>query len=74
MEGMVELMVVQAKLSDEMFEKWNVEEDEFTVALIHHNIMNDPEIVKIQRENMMKLGMGGMMGMGGLGGMGGMGM
>lgn len=47
---------------DEMFEKSGVEEEEFTTALIYHNVMNDPEIQRIQLENMKKLGMGGMMG------------
>lgn len=44
MEGMITLMIEQAKMADEMFEKTGVEEEEFTIALIHHNIMHDPEI------------------------------
>jgi hypothetical protein len=30
-----------------MFERSGVEEEEFTTALIYHNIMNDPEVMKI---------------------------
>lgn len=66
MEGMITLMVEQAKMADEMFEKTQVEEEEFTIALIHHNIMQDPEIMRIQMENMRKLGFGGMGGFGGM--------
>lgn len=72
-ESMVDLMVMQAKMSDQMHSKYDVEEDEFTVALLHHNVMNDPEIQRIQFENMRKLGMGGGMGGMGMGGMPGMG-
>ena len=50
-----------------MHEKTGIEEDEFTMALIFHNVMHDPEIMKIQMENMQKLGLGPMMG--GMGGM-----
>ena len=41
---MIDLMVMQAKMSDNMFEKHGVEEDELTAALLHHRVMNDPEI------------------------------
>lgn len=47
MEGMLLMMVEQAKLSDEMFEKHGVEEEDFTAALIFHNTMQDPEVQKI---------------------------
>jgi hypothetical protein len=70
MEQMLDLMVMQAKMSDQMHTKYDVEEEDFTVALLHHDLMNDPEIMRIQFENMRKLGMGG--GMGGMPGMGGM--
>ena len=65
---MVEMMVEQAKLSDEMYEKFGVDEDEFNQSLIHYNLMHDPEVQRIMMENMKKLGlgpgMGGGMGMG----------
>jgi hypothetical protein len=47
MEQMLDLMVMQAKMSDQMQTKYDVEEDDFTVALIHHDLMNDPEIMRI---------------------------
>jgi hypothetical protein len=44
MEGMMDMMVEQAKLSDEMFEKYGVDEDDFNAAMVRYNLMNDPEI------------------------------
>ena len=41
--------------------------EEFNHAMLTFNVMNDPEVAKKVKENMMKLGMGG--GMGGMGGM-----
>jgi hypothetical protein len=67
MEAMLEMMVEQAKMADEMFAQTGIEEEEFTTALIYHNVMNDPEIMRIQMENMKKMGLGNMMG--GFGGM-----
>ena len=69
MEAMLSMMVDQAKLADEMFEKSGIEEEEYTTALIYHGVMNDPEIMRMQMENMKKMGLGGMMG-GGQGGFG----
>lgn len=54
-----------------MYDVHGVEEDDFNAAMIHYRIMEDPEIQRIQFENMKKMGMGGMFG-GGMGGMGGM--
>ena len=62
MEGMIDMMVEQSKLSDELFEKFKVEEEEFNTAMIHYNLMNDPEITSIIMQNMRKLGLGGGMG------------
>jgi hypothetical protein len=45
MESMFEMMVQQSKLSDEMFFEHGVDEEELNHALIHYNLMNDPEIV-----------------------------
>ncbi len=66
----MEMMVEQAKLSDDMYEHHGVDEEEFNQAMIHYNLMNDPEVQRKVMENMRKLGFGG----GGMGGMGGMGM
>ena len=65
MEGMIDMMIEQSKLADDMYEKFNVEEEDFNAAMIHYNLMNDPEITRIIMENMRKLGLGGMGGMGG---------
>lgn len=64
-EGMMEMMVEQSKLSDEIYFRFSVDDDEFNHAMIKHNLMNDPEIQKIMMSNMQKLGMG----QGGFGGM-----
>ena len=62
MEAMAEMMVEQAKLADQMFLTSGIEEEEFTQALLYHNIMNDPEVMKFQFDSMKKMGLGGMMG------------
>lgn len=67
MEGMIEMVVEQSKLSDEIYFKYGVDDDEFNSAMMKHGLMNDPEIQKTLMANMQKLGMGG-------GGMGGFGM
>jgi hypothetical protein len=59
MEGMMEMMVEQAKLSDDMYENHGVDEEEFNQAMIHYNLMNDPEVQRKVMENMRKLGFGG---------------
>jgi|LauGreDrversion4_2_1035121.scaffolds.fasta_scaffold689896_1 hypothetical protein len=74
-DSMMEMMMEQAKLSDEMYEQHGVDEEEFNEAMIFYNLMHDPEIQRKVMENMHKLGfLGGAGGMGGPGGMGGMGM
>lgn len=68
-EAMMEMMVEQSKLSDEIFFKFNVDDDEFNHAMVKHNLMNDPEIQRTLMMNMQKLGINpGMMGGGGMGG------
>lgn len=66
----MEMMIEQAKLGDEMFEQYGIEEEEFNAAMLYYQLMNDPEVVRVMQDNMKKLGLGG--GMGGMGG--GMGM
>jgi hypothetical protein len=64
-EGMMEMMVEQSKLSDDIYFKFGVDDDEFNHAMVKHNLMHDPEIQRILMTNMQKLGMG----QGGFGGM-----
>lgn len=64
----MDMMMEQAKLSDEMYELHGVDEEEFNASMLHYNLMNDPEVTKVMMENMKKLGLGG----GGMGGMMGM--
>jgi hypothetical protein len=70
MEGMLDMMIEQAKLSDELFDTYHTEEEEFNAAVLHFDLMNDPEVTRIINDNMRKLGLGGQGGMGGM--MGGM--
>lgn len=68
---MLEMMVQQAILADDMFDRYGIEEEDFNAAVVYYNLMNDPEVNRKMMESMQKLGaMGGMGGMGG--GMGGM--
>jgi len=46
MEQMMVMMVEQAKIQDEMFERHGVEEDEFNEAVMHHRLFEDPEIMR----------------------------
>lgn len=59
MEGMIEMVVEQSKLSDEIFEKYGVDDDEFNYAMMKHGLMQDPEIQRVLMSNMQKMGMGG---------------
>jgi hypothetical protein len=68
MESMMDMMIEQAKLSDDMFQTYTVEEEEFNTAMLYYNLMQDPEINAVIMNNMKKLGLGGGM-MGGMMGM-----
>ena len=67
MEQMFDMMIEQARLSDEMHTKYGVDEDDFNAAMLHYNLMHDPEIQRTIMMNMQKLGIPGM-GAGGMGG------
>ena len=51
-EGMMEMMVEQCKLSDEIYFKFGVDDEEFNFAMVKHNLMNDPEIQRTLMMNM----------------------
>jgi len=50
------MLVEHAKVGDQLFEKFNVEEEEFTKSIKFYNLMQDPEIMRMTKENMAKLG------------------
>ena len=52
------MVVEQSKLSDEIFFKYGIDDDEFNQAMVAHNLMHDPDIQKALMANMQKLGMG----------------
>jgi hypothetical protein len=41
---MLEIMVEQAKINDQMYEKYGVEEVDFSKCIQHYDLMNDPDI------------------------------
>jgi hypothetical protein len=49
---MFEMMIEQSKLADNMFFEKGIEEDEFNAAIMHFNLLNDPEIQKKMMESM----------------------
>ncbi len=67
MEQMFEMMIEQSKLADNMFFEKGIEEDEFNAAIMHFNLLNDPEIQKKMMESMQKLQMQGGGGFNGFG-------
>lgn len=48
-----------------MHEKYGIDEEEFNTATVHYNLLKDPEVATVIRQNMKKLGLGGGMSMGG---------
>lgn len=58
-ESMMDMVVEQSKLSDEIYFKYGVDDDEFNQAMVSHNLMHDPEIQRTLMANMQRLGMGG---------------
>jgi hypothetical protein len=50
------MLVENAKTGDELFEKYGIEEEEFTKCFKHYELMKDPEIVRIMQQNMAKIG------------------
>jgi hypothetical protein len=55
MNAMMEMMVQQAILSDDMFERHGIEEEEFNQAILYYNLMQDPEVSRKMMESMQKL-------------------
>jgi hypothetical protein len=41
---MFETLIQIAMLSDDMHETHGIEEEDFNFAVIHYNLMNDPEV------------------------------
>lgn len=41
-----------------MNDKYGIDEEEFNTAMIHYNLMNDPEVTAVIMQNMRKLGLG----------------
>ena len=80
MEMMMNMMVQQARSSDELFMEEGVEEDQLNASITALNLQQDPDFMQMVNENMMKVmakaqaAQGGAPGgaMGAPGGMGGM--
>ncbi len=56
MEATISMLVEHSKVGDKMFEKFQVEEEDFTKCIKHFELMKDPTIVRKMQENMAKLG------------------
>ena len=68
-EFTITMLCENAKTGDKLFEKYQVDEEEFTKAFKFYQLMNDPDITRLMQENMQKLGPEAMqMMMGGMGG------
>jgi len=73
MEATISMLVEHSKVGDLIYEKYQVEEDDFTKCIKHFELMKDPAIIRMMQENIEKLGpeakaaMAGAMG-GGMGG------
>ena len=73
MEATIQMLVEHSKVGDMIYEKFQIEEEEFTKCMNHFELMKDPEVIRIMQENVEKLGpeakaaMAGAMG-GGMGG------
>ena len=63
---MMDMVFEQSKLSDDMYERFNIDEEEFNQAMLHYGLHNDPEIQMLIMQSMQKAGLGGPM-MGGMG-------
>ena len=73
MEATIQMLVEHSKVGDLIYEKFQVEEDDFTKCIKYFDLMKDPQIIRMMQENVEKLGpeakaaMAGAMG-GGMGG------
>ncbi len=68
-EFTITMLVENAKTGDRLFQQFEIDEEEFTKAFKHFQLMNDPEIIQLMQANMQRLGpeamqmmMGGMAG------------
>eukprot|EP00347_Sterkiella_histriomuscorum_P001648 403371214 len=55
-DDMMEMLVEQCKISDAIFSKYGVDEDELNFSMLKHNLMNDPEVQNVVMMNMQKFG------------------
>lgn len=55
MDNMMEIMIQQIQLTDEIFFKYGVDEEELNSSMIQHNLMHDPEIQRTMMMNMQVL-------------------
>lgn len=46
------MLCENAKTGDRLYEKFKVDEEEFTKAFKFYNLMNDPDTMKLMQENM----------------------
>ena len=56
MEATIYMVCEHQKVGDLLFDKFGIEEEEFTKCIQHYELMKDPEIIRLMTENMQKLG------------------
>ncbi len=49
MDAMMSMMVEQAKITDKMYFKHGVDEDDFNQSVMFHNLMQDPEVMRMMQ-------------------------
>ena len=50
-EFTITMLCENAKTGDRLYEKFKVDEEEFTKAFKFYNLMNDPDTMKLMQEN-----------------------
>jgi len=50
------MLVEHAKVGDQIYLKFGIEEEDFTKCIKVYELMKDPEVAKMMQENMARLG------------------
>lgn len=56
MEGTINMIVAHSKVGDKLFEKYNVEEEDFAKCIQYYNLIQDPDIQKVMQKSLQNMG------------------
>jgi len=56
MEGTINMIVEHSKVGDKLFEKYNIEEEDFARCIQYYNLIQDPEIQKVMQKSLQNMG------------------